>query len=405
MGLIGVAPIPHTLQQPGAPLESPWVWRLLALSVALLVAAWIWYELRRPRKGYRRRWPVRVGAGTLSVVLLVATILAGINSYAGYAPTIRALPGMINHNHAIPLSHSQAQQIHRFRLGAPALRVGPRYGYVYLPPGYGDRGNTKRYPVVYLIHGSPGGPADWLESGNVEPVMNAMIRAHEIKPAIVVMPDASGTWTRDSECLNQVGGPQDATYLTSTVVHYVDSHYRTVRSRNGRLIGGMSSGGYCALNLGLEHLSEYSGILAFEPYGDPGANNVRRLLGGNFSLYRKVSPRVYIPRMRFTHRVVAFLDVGSSKGKAITRVLGLADQLRARGQIVDFRVETNEGHNWREAAAGLPYALLFTDPAHGRQAAGNLNQSQAQQVRKHLSRQRRPHHVLSFARAHPTRSP
>lgn len=340
------------------------MWRLLALGVCLLVAAWIWYEVRSRRHRYRRRWPVRVGAAVLSVVLLLATALAGINSYAGYAPTIGALPGMLNHNRSIPLSKTQLRQIKRFRLGAPRLRVGPRYAYVYLPPGYGKPGNRKRYPVVYLIHGSPGGPADWLESGDLEPVMNSLIEAHEIKPAIVVMPDASGSWARDSECLNQVRGPQDATYLTSSVVHYVDSHYRTIRSRSGRLIGGASSGGFCALNLGLEHLDEYSAILAFEPYGDPGANNIRRLLGGSIPLFRKVSPRVYIPHMRFTHRVVAFLDVGSTRGKAIAQVRGLVDQLRARGQTVDFRVEWGQGHNWHEAAAGLPYALLYTDPAH-----------------------------------------
>ncbi|HEX6445078.1 MAG TPA: alpha/beta hydrolase-fold protein [Streptosporangiales bacterium] len=393
--------LPHALHDQSAPLQSPWVVALFAAGVVLVVAAWVWYEVREPRHGFRRRWPVRVGTATLTVVLVVSTCLVIVNDVAGYAPTLRALPGMLSHNGSIPLSKAEMKQIRRFRLGAPALRVDPRYAYVYLPPGYADRGNTERYPVVYLIHGSPGGPADWLESGNVESVMNAMIKAHEIKPAIVVMPDASGTWARDSECLNQVRGPQDATYLTSTVVHYVDTHYRTIRSRGGRLIGGMSSGGYCALNLGLEHLGEYSAILAFEPYGDPGANNVRRLLGGSFSLYRKVSPRLYIPRMRFSHRVVAFLDVGSSKGRAIARVLGLADKLRARGQVVDFRVETGQGHNWHEAAAGLPYALLFTDPGHGRSAAGNLDRSQARQVRRHLTH-RRAHHVLAVARAHPT---
>jgi enterochelin esterase-like enzyme len=387
--------LPHALHSQSAPLQSPWVLALFAAGVVLVVAAWVWYEVRRPRHGFRRRWPVRVGAATLTVLLVVSTCLVIVNDVAGYAPTIRALPGMLNHNGSIPLSKAEMKQIQRFRLGAPALHVGPRYAYVYLPPGYSRPGNTTRYPVVYLIHGSPGGPADWVESGDVEPVMNALIDAHEIKPAIVVMPDASGTWARDSECLDQVRGPRDATYLTSTVVHYVDAHYRTVRTRDGRMIGGMSSGGFCALNLGLQHLNEYSAILAFEAYGDPGANNIRRLLGGSVRLFRKVSPRLYIPRMRFTHPVVAFLDVGSSKSRAIARVHGLADQLRARGQLVDYRIEQGQGHNWHEAAAGLPYALLFTDPLHPRHIETHLTRSRAEQVRRHATRLRPPHHASS----------
>lgn len=387
--------LPHALHHQSTPLQSPWVWSLLALSVVLVVAAWVWYERRRSTHGPRRRWPVRTGAGTLTVVLLVATCLAGINSYAGYAPTIRALPGMLDHNGSIPLTKTELKQIRRFRIGAPRLGVGQREAYVYLPPGYSRRGNTARYRVIYLIHGSPGGPADWLESGDVESTMDALIDAHEIKPAIVVMPDASGSWTHDSECLNQVRGPQDATYLTHTVVRYVDAHFRTIRTRDGRLIGGMSSGGFCALNLGLEHLREYSAILAFEPFGDPGTNNIRRLLGGSVRLFRKVSPRLYIPHMRFTHRVTAFLDVGSSKGRAIGRVLGLADQLHARGQIVDFRVEEGQGHNWHEAAAGLPYALLFTDPLHSRHISSHVTGLRSEQVRKHETHPHSSRHVSS----------
>lgn len=385
--------LPQTLHQ-SAPLQSPWVLALLASGVVLVVAAWVWFEVRRGRHRMRR-WPVRVGAATLCVVLVVATCLAIVNDVAGYAPTVGALPGMFNHNRSVPLSRTEVKQTRRFRLGAPSLRVGPRYGYVYLPPGYSRPGNTTRYPVIYLIHGSPGGPADWLESGYLEPVMNALVAAHRIRPAIVVMPDASGSWARDSECLNQVHGPQDATYLTSTVVHYVDAHYRTIGTRDGRMIGGMSSGGFCALNLGLQHLREYSSILAFEPYGDPGANNVRRLLGGSYRLFRKVSPRFYIPRMRFTHQVHAFLDVGSARGKAITRVHRLADQLRARGQVVDYRIEQGQGHNWHEAAAGLPYALMFADPLHPRHIGNHPTRSRPAQAGRRVTRLRPSRHTPS----------
>jgi hypothetical protein len=162
----------------------------------------------------------------------------------------------------------------------------------------------------------------------------------------------------DGECLDAVGGRQLETYLTRTVVDDVDAVFRTLPDRAHRAVGGMSSGGYCALNLGLRHISEYSVILGIEPYGDPG--DVRRsLLGGSRARYRANSPRDYIPVMRFTHRVAVFLDAGTSDRADVRRALLLARQLARRDEEVAMRVEPGEGHTWTTARVGLPFMLVF----------------------------------------------
>ena len=64
---------------------------------------------------------------------------------------------------------------------------------LYLPPSYGnpDAGN-RRYPVVYLLHGCPGQPRDWLVKGDLHDTIEHLIRSHRAQEMILVMTDGSG---------------------------------------------------------------------------------------------------------------------------------------------------------------------------------------------------------------------
>jgi enterochelin esterase-like enzyme len=348
----------------GGPLESPWLatglGALLAASVLLAVVR----HRRRarpagppnqssPASQPRKRWPGRAGLAAWLTFLTALTGLAGLNAYVGYVPTLPALIGQVPST----ASHTGSQVL-RVVIGAPALDVPPSPAYAYLPPGYDDPANaSRRYPVVYLLHGYPGGPLDWFRAAPTQRLMDAMLADHLIQPMIVVAPDASGGWLHDSEMLNQVGGPQVETYLTRAVVGYVDAHFRTVADRAGRAIGGMSSGGYGALNLGLRHQDVYSVILSEMPYGDPGQAALG-LLGGDRALWAANAPDRYIPTMTFRHRMAVDLLSGpydSQRGEAAR----LARLLRARGQPAVYTLVPGAGHTWRGASRELPYALAF----------------------------------------------
>ena len=137
----------------------------------------------------------------------------------------------------------------RVVIGAPTLDVPPSPALVYLPPAYDSPANAgRRYPVVYLLHGYPGSPLDWFRAVPTQQIMDTMLADHLIQPMIVVAPNANGGWLTDSEMLNKAGGPQTETYLTRTVVGYVDAHFRTVAARAGRsstpaLVAGGLRGG------------------------------------------------------------------------------------------------------------------------------------------------------------------
>lgn len=63
--------------------------------------------------------------------------------------------------------------------------------WVYAPPGYDPNGST-RYPVVHLIHGTPGTSADWMSGGDIAHVMDVLIAHHLVRPMIVVAPELYG---------------------------------------------------------------------------------------------------------------------------------------------------------------------------------------------------------------------
>jgi S-formylglutathione hydrolase FrmB len=334
------------------PLESPWVAAglggLLAASVLLAVR-----QHRRAGPSVRRRWLRRTGLAAWLSGLTVLTGLAGVNVYVGYVPTLPGLLGAV-----LAPGRVGGSRVAKLVVGAPDLDVPPSPAYVYLPPGYDQPGNAaRRYPVVYLLHGYPGGPSDWFRGAQVQQVMDAMLRDHLVQPMIVVAPDASGGWLHDSEMLNQVGGPQVATYLTRTVVDAVDGTYRTVPDRGARAIGGMSSGGYGALNLGLRYQGVFTVILSEMPYGDPGPVTWS-LLGGSHALWLANSPSRYIPTMVFQHPMAVDLIAGSrdrTRGEAVR----LARMLAARGQPAQDTIVPDANHTWRGARAELPYALAF----------------------------------------------
>jgi len=124
--------------------------------------------------------------------------------------------------------------------GSPAFVTG---ACVYLPPGY-DEGRL-RYPVLYLLHGGGGDQADWTTFGQVEDILD---RAHADDPdhaLIAVMPDGrSGQWYDYED-----GSYRFETYVLDHVIPYVDAHLRTIPDRRGRVIAGLSNGGYGTLHL------------------------------------------------------------------------------------------------------------------------------------------------------------
>jgi enterochelin esterase-like enzyme len=349
----------------------------VAVTIGAAGVAGIVWAVRRARRVRRERrasgtdvpgsWHRTSATAALAasgVVLLALGASLVANWRSGYVPTWEALGvklvalGVLE---APPSGLAERGTVRTVDIpGRPGAQIADQAAWVYLPPHYDPEG-PDRYPVVYLLHGSPDEPSSWFAGGYVPHTMDVLLDAGLIDPMIVVSPTANGTGARgfDTECLDSTkGGSQVETYLTCTVRETIDDRFNTLTDRAHRVVGGMSAGGFCALNLGLRHLDLYSTILAIEPYGDPGEKTERAMLSTQAEIDAN-TPFTYLPTMEFPEPVAVFLDSGEKSPKEAVTTAQMAGFLEEQGQTVWLREEPGQGHDWRMAAIALPYGLVF----------------------------------------------
>jgi S-formylglutathione hydrolase len=130
---------------------------------------------------------------------------------------------------------------------------------VYLPPSYAsDR--SRRYPVVYLLHGY-GGTDDTFNGrlARLPDSADMLAAAGTAREMIVVMPNAF-TLHKGSMYSNSVTTGDWETYVARDLVAYVDGHYRTIPNRMSRGLGGHSMGGYGAVRIGMKRPDVFSSL-------------------------------------------------------------------------------------------------------------------------------------------------
>ena len=140
-----------------------------------------------------------------------------------------------------------------------------RVVYLYLPPQYFQPAyRAYRFPVIELIHGQPGVPQDWITVVGVTRAFDRLLADKLAQPAVLVMPDANGGARISLQCLNQVGGPQDLTYLAVDVPTQVARMLRVSRPGRAWGVAGYSEGGFCAANMALRYPHRYgfAGVLS-----------------------------------------------------------------------------------------------------------------------------------------------
>ncbi|MCJ7679595.1 MAG: esterase family protein [Candidatus Aminicenantes bacterium] len=128
---------------------------------------------------------------------------------------------------------------------------------IYLPPGYEE--STRRFPVVYLLHGYSDREWGWVQFGEIQEAVDQAILSRKIPPMIIVMPDG-----KVSFYVNDYRGKEkyEDMFIQELIPH-IDSAYRTRPQQEYRGIAGLSMGGYGALTLSLRHVDLFSGCAAF----------------------------------------------------------------------------------------------------------------------------------------------
>jgi putative tributyrin esterase len=142
-------------------------------------------------------------------------------------------------------------QARTVRLPSPTLGA-ERIAAVLLPANYAD--SEQRYPVLYLFHGGGQDHTAFMARSAFPP----LARQHAM---IVVMPAADRNYTSQSS----EAQARYHDFVADDLVDYVDSHYRTIATQQGRAIGGISMGGRIAIMTALQHPARFGTVGAFSP--------------------------------------------------------------------------------------------------------------------------------------------
>jgi len=121
---------------------------------------------------------------------------------------------------------------------------------VYIPPCY-DEETSRRYPVLYLIHGQNFTEDQWERLGATKKA-DQLIAEQRCPPLLIVMP-RDRLWTSPRE------SPFGAVFMEK-LIPYIDSTYRTKTERQYRAIGGLSRGGAWAMHLGISQWQYFGAI-------------------------------------------------------------------------------------------------------------------------------------------------
>jgi S-formylglutathione hydrolase FrmB len=209
-----------------------------------------------------------------SCLLMLASLFGALFAVGGITPAGAATSGVAPHDgdgiHVVSTTALSDRLLDStLSTGAVGHPVGVR---VLLPSGYDPNGTT-RYPVLYLLHGGFGSYVDWTDVGGVTQLTAGL-------PLIVVMPDAGkGGWYSNWSNFGLGGSPAWETFHIDQLIPWVDANFRTVGSRSGRAIAGLSMGGFGAMSYAARHPGTFAAVASFSGAVDIQNPLVAALIG------------------------------------------------------------------------------------------------------------------------------
>jgi enterochelin esterase-like enzyme len=228
---------------------------------------------------------------------------------------------------------------------------------IYTPPGYDPTG-TQLYPVIYE---APTGLALWDGETGAISQLNSLINSGGMPAAIVVFIDESGAPMMPTECVDSYNKQQWLeTFISKTVVDYVDLNYRTIPDPKARAVMGLSEGGFCATMLALRHPDIFSVDIAFSGYYWAGTPSAAAALpyGGQASLIDAYSPALLAPQIADQYRSSLYFVLVSQASQDY-----FGPQFTNFEKILDangfdyLAIDSTYPHGWAQVENWAPAAL------------------------------------------------
>lgn len=229
--------------------------------------------------------------------------------------------------------------------------------YVYLPPEYFQPAYARRtFPAVVVLTGYPGTAENLIKGLRYPRTAQERVRAGASQPMVLVMLRPTVAPPRDTECVDVPGGPRTETFFAEDLPRAVSRTYRIGdRARNWGVMGN-STGGYCALKLGLHHPDRFAASAGLSAYykaaEDPTTGD---LFHGDDAARRRADLL-----WSLDHRAPAdssFLVTTSLKGEGNLRATRqFIDRVKAPARVSSIVLDSG-GHNFNTWRREIPGAL------------------------------------------------
>ena len=226
---------------------------------------------------------------------------------------------------------------------------------IYLPHSYNTQ-KTKHYPVIYLLHGVPGNEYDWKRYGNIIEYADILIAKKTIPDLIMVMPDGNGLSKVPPEWADSVDHHQlMETYVVRDLVQYIDQHYRTIPDAAHRAIGGLSMGGFGAMNIAEHHPNVFGSVISLGGYyyyaeGDIWKNNTPYM--------RANSPMITFPKNKAAWKLHIYLGAATKDQPYYSDTKDFTHLLRKLHIPYSFDLERGY-HSWAVWQRQMYYVLQW----------------------------------------------
>jgi S-formylglutathione hydrolase FrmB len=298
------------------------------------------------------RW--RIALLGLAALLTLAASAASASS-ASNPPPIRGTLPPLPSSFRIARHGIHGGSIWEGRIPNPYVPTDKRPSAIYLPPGYTS---SKRYPVLYLLHGFWGSPSSFVDSFHIVDAADELIVSGRARPFIIVMPP--GGAIEHGRTTGEWAGVWEQ-YVVDAVVPWTDAHLPTFPRAADRAIGGLSAGAFGAVDIALRHLGTFGVAESWEGYFRPFRDGpLARATPADLAAHDPtLLVRQHAKYVR-TH-IQFFLSTGGSHGGVNRKwTFQFAKLLGSLG--MQYRLWVLQPDQTRFGRSQLPDALAYAEP-------------------------------------------
>jgi S-formylglutathione hydrolase FrmB len=295
---------------------------------------------------------------SLGSALGVSTITRLTLPSAQPTPTVTAIESLAQSWHA-PAGLPKSGTVGTVTIPATVSHFAARSAVVYLPPA-ALVANAPRLPVLEMLSGQPGAPANLITSGAMATILDQYAAAHEGLAPIVVVPDQLGAPQVNPMCVDSPLG-NSATYLTVDVPNWITHHLHVLPSGADWAIGGFSQGGTCSIQLGAKYRGLYGSILdiagELAPHHGSIPATIASGFGGSAAAYAAEVPLALLSSGAPYADTLGIFVVGQNDARFGAASVTVSNAAQTAGMTVHHILSPGTAHDWKTVQFAIRQAI------------------------------------------------